>query len=149
MIYASELKAHYARVRRRLDVIRARRRPAPRKKWHQPRVRDITNRKYACRGWGADQAKPHITRLLEALKHYDLPNCADVIREVAHEFNLDADALAGRSQAWDLSHPRQIAMALCVVRLGLGLSQVARRFGRHHTTVMFAVRKWGDVVGKE
>jgi chromosomal replication initiation ATPase DnaA len=72
--------------------------------------------------------------------------CNEVRRHVERHFRLDPGTLLIRSRKWVISHPRQIAMALCYhhFRHRLSYESVGRQFGgMHHSTVIFACQKFG------
>jgi chromosomal replication initiation ATPase DnaA len=61
---------------------------------------------------------------------------------VAKEFYLQAETLDARTNVASVVVPRHIAMYLMYTDEGMSYPQIARAFvGRHHTTVMHAVKK--------
>jgi chromosomal replication initiator protein len=64
----------------------------------------------------------------------------DVIEVVARFFRTDPTALASRSRRRDVLVPRQLAMYLCGRFTDAPVSEVARCFGRKHTSVANAER---------
>lgn len=65
-----------------------------------------------------------------------------VIRAVAERFSLQPAQLKQRTNAHEISHPRQIAMYLAKELTGASLPELGRAFGgKHHTTVLHAIRK--------
>jgi len=71
-------------------------------------------------------------------------------RMVAERFSLKVSELTAKSNAKRVSEPRQIAMFLCKEMTENSLSQIGRMFGgKHHTTVLHAVRKVDEKVKKD
>ena len=71
-------------------------------------------------------------------------------RKVAERFSLKVSELTAKSNAKRVSEPRQIAMFLCKEMTENSLSQIGRMFGgKHHTTVLHAVRKVDEKVKKD
>ena len=69
------------------------------------------------------------------------PSMAAVVRAVAGETGVAAADLLGTARDRRSAAARMIAMARCVNEGGRSLSAVGRYFGRHHTTVLHAVRR--------
>jgi len=81
-----------------------------------------------------------------ALETTGFATCAEVRRHVERHFGLERDALLTRSRKWVISHPRQIAMALCYRQFSHRLSyeSVGRQFGNfHYSTAIYACQKHG------
>lgn len=71
-------------------------------------------------------------------------------QKVAERFSLKVTELTAKSNAKRVSEPRQIAMFLCKEMTENSLSQIGRMFGgKHHTTVLHAVRKIDEKVKKD
>ena len=65
-----------------------------------------------------------------------------VVRAVAERFGLQPAQLKQRTNAHEISRPRQIAMYLSRELTGASLPEIGRHFGgKHHTTVLHAIRK--------
>ncbi|MCS7043143.1 MAG: chromosomal replication initiator protein DnaA [Bryobacteraceae bacterium] len=65
-----------------------------------------------------------------------------VVRAVAERFGLQPAQLKQKTNAHEISRPRQIAMYLCKELTGASLPEIGRHFGgKHHTTVLHAIRK--------
>lgn len=65
-----------------------------------------------------------------------------VVRSVAERFDLQPAQLKQKTNAHEISRPRQIAMYLCRELTGASLPEIGRHFGgKHHTTVLHAIRK--------
>jgi chromosomal replication initiator protein len=65
-----------------------------------------------------------------------------VIRAVADEFRLQPAQLKQKSNAKTIAYPRQIAMYLIKELTPASLPEIGRTFaGKHHTTVLHAIRK--------
>lgn len=65
-----------------------------------------------------------------------------IIDAVAEYYGTSRDHLLGRSRKQPLAHQRQIAMFLCRELTTLSTVAVGVAFGRDHTTVMHAIRKF-------
>lgn len=65
-----------------------------------------------------------------------------VLRATAERFGLQPPQLKQKTNAHEISRPRQIAMYLCREVTGASLPEIGRHFGgKHHTTVLHAIRK--------
>ncbi|MGB9610963.1 MAG: chromosomal replication initiator protein DnaA, partial [Bryobacteraceae bacterium] len=65
-----------------------------------------------------------------------------VIRAVAERTGLQPAQLRQKTNAHEISRPRQIAMYLCRELTAASLPEIGRHFGgKHHTTVLHAIRK--------
>ncbi len=63
-------------------------------------------------------------------------------QKVAERFSLKVSELTSRNNSKRITEPRQIAMFLCKEMTENSLSQIGRMFGgKHHTTVLHAIRK--------
>jgi chromosomal replication initiator protein len=61
---------------------------------------------------------------------------------VANYYHLRVTELKSKTNARGVSFPRQIAMYLCKMLTSASLPEIGRRFGgKHHSTVLHAVRK--------
>lgn len=70
-----------------------------------------------------------------------------IIRMVAEEFAVSDDALLGTSRQRIFVNPRQLCMYLLREFVGpsmLSYSEIAKVFGKDHTTVISAVKVWRD-----
>ena len=67
------------------------------------------------------------------------PSMADIVAVTARHADMRVEAIMGRSRTAPIAHARQVAMALCMELAGAPSTQVARHFGRDHTTVLYAV----------
>ncbi len=64
---------------------------------------------------------------------------------VADYHNLKVSELKSKTNARDVAFPRQIAMYLCKSLTDKSLPEIGRRFGgKHHSTVIHAIRKIED-----
>jgi chromosomal replication initiation ATPase DnaA len=70
----------------------------------------------------------------------------DIVREVARGFNLDAGTLLAHNRRPHVCVARACAMAVIHEATPLSLSDIARFFGRDHTTVASNIRR---VMGDE
>jgi chromosomal replication initiator protein len=65
-----------------------------------------------------------------------------VLRAVAEKFNLQPAQLKQKTNSWQISHPRQIAMYLIKEMTHASLPEIGKLFGgKHHTTVLHSVQK--------
>jgi chromosomal replication initiator protein len=65
-----------------------------------------------------------------------------VLKAVAEKFNLQPMQLKQKTNAWQIAHPRQIAMYLIKELTHASLPEIGRLFGgKHHTTVLHSVNK--------
>lgn len=63
-------------------------------------------------------------------------------KTVADRFSMKVSELKSRNNSKRITEPRQIAMFLCKEMTENSLSQIGKKFGgKHHTTVMHAIRK--------
>ena len=72
--------------------------------------------------------------------------CNEIRRHVERHFQLEPGELLQRSRKWRISHPRQIAMALCYkhFRGRLSYERIGRQFGGvHYSTVIHSCQKHG------
>ena len=64
---------------------------------------------------------------------------ADIIRFVAHHYGVKVADLKGRDNRRSVAFPRQVAMYLIREVLDLSYPDIAKVFGKHHSTVMYSV----------
>jgi len=64
---------------------------------------------------------------------------SDVIRFVAQHYGVRVADLKGRSNRRSIAMPRQVAMFLIRDILELSFPEIGKIFGKHHSTVMYAV----------
>jgi chromosomal replication initiator protein len=65
-----------------------------------------------------------------------------VMRAVAERFSLQPSQLKQKTNAWNISYPRQIAMYIAKELTHSSLPEIGRAFGgKHHTTVLHSVQK--------
>jgi len=65
-----------------------------------------------------------------------------VLRAVAERYSLQAGQLKQKTNAHEISRPRQVAMYLCKELTSASLSEIGRHFGgKHHTTVLHSIRR--------
>ncbi len=89
----------------------------------------------------------HLAMAQQALRH--LLNTPErrvpieaVMQAVAERYGLQRAQLKQKTNAHDISRPRQIAMYLSREVTGASLPEIGRHFGgKHHTTVLHAIRK--------
>ena len=65
-----------------------------------------------------------------------------VIRAVAERFSLQPSQIKQKTNAHNISYPRQIAMYLMKELSDASLPEIGRQFGgKHHTTVLHSIEK--------
>ena len=69
------------------------------------------------------------------------PSIPGILQAVASEFQLQVSDLTARNNARSVAGPRQIAMYLCKRLTPASVSEIGRAFGKHHTTVLYAIQK--------
>jgi len=71
----------------------------------------------------------------------------EIVRAVAEYFKLTQEELFGKSRSQAIVIARQIAMYLCREKTTMSLPKIGALFGnRDHTTVMYAIKKVGDLM---
>ncbi len=91
----------------------------------------------------------------EALKdvlHVEPPviTVESIQKVVADYYNLKVSELKSKNNAQEFAFPRQIAMYLCKSLTDKSLPEIGRRFGgKHHSTVIHAIRKIEDKRSRE
>lgn len=71
---------------------------------------------------------------------------AEIVVEVARAYRVSPFDLTGLRQTAEIATPRQIAMALGKRLTDSSLSEIGRRFGRAHTTVLRACMKFDPIL---
>jgi len=73
----------------------------------------------------------------------------DIQKLVCKQYNVSKQDLLSARRTRSIVWPRQIAMFLCKAMTPRSLPEIGKRFGdRDHTTVLHAVRKVEDLIGK-
>src|SRR5437867_3534936 len=63
-------------------------------------------------------------------------------KHVAEHYNLKVSQIKSKNNAKAIAFPRQVAMYLCKTLTNQSLPEIGRKFGgKHHTTVIHAIRK--------
>jgi chromosomal replication initiator protein len=71
----------------------------------------------------------------------------EIVRAVSGYFKLTQEELFGKSRSQAIVTGRQIAMYLCREKTSMSLPKIGALFGgRDHTTVMYAIKKVGDLM---
>jgi len=71
----------------------------------------------------------------------------EIVRAVCSYFKLTQEELFGKSRSQAIVTGRQIAMYLCREKTSMSLPKIGALFGgRDHTTVMYAIKKVGDLM---
>ncbi|MCP2015243.1 chromosomal replication initiator protein [Deinococcus sp. HSC-46F16] len=73
----------------------------------------------------------------------------DVLKATAAHFGLSPDQIRGSGRAREVVVPRQVAMYLVRDLTGHSLPEIGQFFGRDHSTVMHAVSKVTEQMGKD
>ena len=69
---------------------------------------------------------------------------------VANYFHLKVPEIKSRSNTKQISFPRQVAMYLCKLLTDASLPEIGKRFGgKHHSTVIHAIKKIEEKRGRE
>jgi chromosomal replication initiator protein len=87
----------------------------------------------------ADGAREDAAAFAETIR--PPPRIEEIQRVVARHFRIDRIDLLARRRTAKVVWPRQIAMYLAKMLTLRSLPEIGRRFGRDHTTVLYAVRK--------
>ncbi len=70
------------------------------------------------------------------------PSAAEIIKFVARHYGLKVGEIKSKSNAKQISFPRQVAMYLCKQLTDLSYPEIGRQFNdKHHSTVMYSVDK--------
>jgi chromosomal replication initiator protein len=77
--------------------------------------------------------------LFELLPDERATSPADIIRFVAQHYGIRVADIKGRSNRRSIALPRQVAMFLIRDILELSFPEIGKIFGKHHSTVMYAV----------
>jgi chromosomal replication initiator protein len=88
--------------------------------------------------------------LVDLIPQHSRIAASDVIAAVAKAFGIPVEQLNGRDRSREVAIPRQVAMHLLRVELGLSFPQVGELLGgRDHTTVMYACEKVADMLERD
>jgi chromosomal replication initiator protein len=74
---------------------------------------------------------------------------SDVLRAVAAHYNIPPEAIRGSGRVREVVAPRQMAMYLIRELTGHSLPEIGQFFGRDHSTVMHAISKVTETLGKD
>jgi chromosomal replication initiator protein len=78
------------------------------------------------------------------------PSAAEIIKFVARHYGLRVSEIKSKSNAKQISFPRQVAMYLCKQLTDLSYPEIGRQFNdKHHSTVMYSVDKIEQLRGNE
>lgn len=73
----------------------------------------------------------------------------EIVRAVSEYFKLTQEEIFGKSRSQGVVVARQIAMYLCREKTTMSLPKIGALFGgRDHTTVMYAIKKVGDLMSE-
>ena len=90
---------------------------------------------------------PNVSRAIKDMfkgKAASLPTPELVIAEVCRFFSIDQSVLRGTQKNKGTAEARQVAMYLIRKMTNLSLPDIAREFGKNHTTVLYAIRRVED-----
>ncbi len=73
----------------------------------------------------------------------------DVLRQVAAQFNMPPDVIRGSGRVRDVVQARQVAQYLIRELTDHSLPEIGQFFGRDHSTVMHAISKVSEQMGKD
>jgi chromosomal replication initiator protein len=74
---------------------------------------------------------------------------ADVLRAVAAQYNIPPEAIRGSGRVREVVTPRQVAMYLIRELTGHSLPEIGSFFLRDHSTVMHAITRVNEQLGKD
>ena len=69
---------------------------------------------------------------------------ADIIRFVAHHYGVKVSDLRGRNSRHSVAFPRHVAIYLIREVLSLSYPEIAKIFGKHHSTIMHSAELIAD-----
>ncbi|MEY2737473.1 MAG: hypothetical protein RL683_591, partial [Actinomycetota bacterium] len=73
----------------------------------------------------------------------------EIMNAVASYYGITVNDLTGNSRVAQIAIARQVAMYICREQTNLSLPKIGQLFGnRDHTTVMYAFKKIGDLMGE-
>ena len=90
---------------------------------------------------------PNVSRAIKDMfkgKAASLPTPELVIAEVCRFYSIDQSVLRGTQKNKGTAEARQVAMYLIRKMTNLSLPDIAREFGKNHTTVLYAIRRVED-----
>ena len=73
----------------------------------------------------------------------------DVLRQVASHYNMPPDVIRGSGRVREVVVPRQVAQYLIRDLTDHSLPEIGQFFGRDHSTVMHAINKVSEALGKD
>lgn len=95
-----------------------------------------------------DMAELKLRDLIRTHEHRQV-KVEDIQKLVCKQYNVSKQDLLSARRTRSIVWPRQIAMFLCKAMTPRSLPEIGKRFGdRDHTTVLHAVRKVEDLIGK-
>jgi hypothetical protein len=65
---------------------------------------------------------------------------SEIQRAVADYFGIESTLMTAADMRRCVAHPRQVAMYLASELTGQSIAEIGRRFGRDHTTVLYAIK---------
>ena len=77
------------------------------------------------------------------------PSAAQIIAQTAAYYSIDESELRGNSRSKIPAEARQIAMYLLRKLTNLSLPEIAKEFGKNHTTVLYSVEKVEGQIAEE
>lgn len=73
----------------------------------------------------------------------------DVLRQVASHYNMPPEVIRGSGRVREVVVPRQVAQYLIRELTDHSLPEIGQFFGRDHSTVMHAINKVSEQMGKD
>ena len=75
--------------------------------------------------------------------------CRKIKNAVAAEFGIDAKMIDSQDRSTKIARARMVAAYLCrtTITPEISLPNIGRQFGRHHTTVLHAMRRVPELAG--
>jgi len=88
-------------------------------------------------------------RVLRDLLHEEIRmvSVEDIQKHIANYYNIRIQDMRSKKRTRNVAFPRQVAMYCCKQLTSLSLPEIGEAFGgRDHTTVLYAVRKIGQMM---
>lgn len=93
-----------------------------------------------CKEW--QWSKPDVMFTRPTDTRHGLRNWSMILNEVLRHYpGVTAAEVVGAGRSHQLSHPRWVAWYRCRTELGMSYPQIAKRFKRDHSTVLYGIEK--------
>lgn len=83
----------------------------------------------------------YITPTAKIVAERSVPSLRPIAEAVAEFYDLTYEALLERRRRLRTAVPRHVVMLLAYETSDLGISEIGRQMGRHHTTVLHGLRR--------